>query len=314
MIYERVFPRWRPRPELRPTVRDAAGAALVLRWLGTAGFVVEAGGTTLLIDPFLSRPSLPRVARAPLVPDENGLRAHLPSRVDAILCSHGHYDHLLDAPRIARWTGAPLVGSASVCHVGRAEGLPEAQLVEVPPGGLRRRFGGIEVRFVPSLHGRILFGRVPHAGTLAAPPRLPVRWYEYLDGGVFGLLLEAGGTTVYHNGSADLIDAELRDVRADVALVGLAGRFATPRYLERLMGLLAPRAVVPTHHDAFFAPLGRGVHLLPGIDLDGFVSEVRRFAPAAVVVVPDFEEPIVVPAGDARGAALLDRGDPGFRT
>lgn len=311
MIYERLFPRWRPRPELRPRTGDASGAAFELRWLGTAGFVVRAGGTTLLVDPFLSRPSLPRVATRPLVPDEAALRAHLPARVDAVLCSHGHYDHLLDAPRIARWTGAPLVGSATTCHVGRAEGLPEAQLVEVPPDGLRRRFGGIEVRFVPSLHGRILLGRVPHAGTLAAPPRLPARWFEYLDGGVFGLLLEAGGTTVYHNGSADLIDAELRGTRADVVLVGLAGRFATPGYLARLVGLLEPRAVVPTHHDAFFAPLGRGVHLLPGIDLDGFTAEARRLAPGTTVVVPDYEEPLVVPAADARGTALLDRGAPG---
>lgn len=309
MIYERLFPRWRPRRELRPTVHDATGAAFELRWLGTAGFVVRAGGTTLLIDPFLSRPALPEVAVRPLVPHEPALRAHLPSRVDAILCSHGHYDHLLDAPRIARLTGAAFVGSASACHFARAEGVPDGQLVEVPPAGLRRRCGAIDVRFVPSLHGRIVLGRVPHAGRLAGPPRLPARWFEYLDGGVFGLLLESGGTTVYHNGSADLIDAELRGVRADVVLVGLAGRFATPRYLERLAGLLEPRAVVPTHHDAFFAPLERGVHLLPGIDLDGFVSDVRRFAPAATVVVPDYEEPLVVPSGDARGTALLARGD-----
>jgi len=310
VIYERLFPRRRPRAELRPRTGDASGAAFELRWLGTAGFVVRAGGTTLLIDPFLSRPSLPRLARGPLEPDEPALRAHVPERVDAILCSHGHYDHLLDAPRLARWTGAPLVGSRTVCNVGRAEGVPASQLVEVPPSGWRGRFGAIEVRFVPSLHGRFFLGRVPHAGTIDAPPRLPLRWFRYLDGGVFGLLLEAGGITIYHNGSADLIDAELRDIRADVALVGLAGRFATPRYVERLVGLLAPRAVVPTHFDAFFAPLERGVHLLPGIDLDGFAAEVRRFAPAAAVVVPDYEEPIVVPAADARGTALLDRREP----
>ena len=307
MLYERIFPRWRPRPELRPRTASASGATFELRWLGTAGFVVRAGDTTLLVDPFLSRPSLPRVATRPLEPDEPVLRAHLPERVDAILCSHGHYDHLLDAPRIARWTGALLVGSHSVCNIGRAEGLPESQLVEVPATGWRRRFGAVDVRFVPGLHGRIFLGRVPHAGTVETPPRLPLRWFEYLDGGVFGLLLECGGTTLYHNGSADLIDAELRGVRADVVLAGLAGRFATPRYLERLLGLLEPRAVVPTHHDAFFAPLERGVHLLPGIDLDGFTAEVRSFAPGATVVVPDYEEPIVVPSGDARGTALLDR-------
>lgn len=305
---ERLFPRWRPRAEMRPRVGDASGAAFELRWLGAAGFAVRAGDTTLLLDPFFTRPSLVRTLAQPLEPEEAALRAHLPPRVDAVLCSHGHYDHALDAPRIARRTGATLVGSRTVCNLGRAEGLPEARLVEVPPIGWRGRFGAIEVRFVPSLHGRFFFGRVPHAGTIDAPPRPPLRWFEYLDGGVFGLLLEANGTTVYHNGSAGLIDAELRGLRADVALAALAGSFATPHYLERLLEALAPRAVVPTHHDAFFGPLERGVRLLPGIDLDRFAAEVRRLAPGTTVVTPDFEEPIVVPAGDARGTALLDAG------
>jgi hypothetical protein len=67
---------------------------------------------------------------------------------------------------------------------------------------------------------------------------------------------------------------------------------------------LEPRLVVPTHHDAFFAPIERGLHLLPGIDLEGFVSEVFLRAPEASVITPDYEEPICVPAADARGAVL----------
>ena len=78
------------------------------------------------------------------------------------------------------------------------------------------------------------------------------------------------GTTVYHNGSADLIDTELGGAHADVLLVGLAGRQATRGYLERLVHALSPKVIVPTHHDAFFAPLAWGVHLLPNVDLDGF--------------------------------------------
>ena len=110
---------------------------------------------------------------------------------------------------------------------------------------------------------------------------------------------------------ADVIEALGGDV---VALV--ANRFeggygfshaALDRCREagaRLIGSLAPKLVVPTHHDAFFAPLERGLHLLPGIDLEGFVSEVFTRAPHASVITPDYEEPICVPPGDARGAVL----------
>jgi hypothetical protein len=109
-------------------------------------------------------------------------------------------------------------------------------------------------------------------------------------------------------------------VRADVLLVGLAGRRATRDYLARLCDALAPKLIIPTHHDAFFAPLGPpgaargaersgtmdgGLRLLPGIDLDGFVAEARAHAPAARIITPDYDEPIAVPT-DAAGAAIVD--------
>jgi hypothetical protein len=53
---------------------------------------------------------------------------------------------------------------------------------------------------------------------------------------------------------------------------------------------LRPSVVVPAHHDAFFAPLDAGVHLLPGIDLEGFASEVHRIAPEAQLVTPLYGE------------------------
>jgi L-ascorbate metabolism protein UlaG (beta-lactamase superfamily) len=123
-------------------------------------------------------------------------------------------------------------------------------------------------------------------------------------GGAFGILVEAAGLRLYHNGSADLIDAALAGTHADVLLVGLAGRRATPKYLERLCCALAPKLIVPTHHDAFFAPLDGGVHLLPGIDLDGFVAEARAHAPSATIVTPDYDEILAVPS-QPRDAALV---------
>jgi L-ascorbate metabolism protein UlaG (beta-lactamase superfamily) len=276
-----------------------------VRWLGTAGFVVESRETKLLIDPFLSRPTLPALARR-LVPNETALVNHLPKKADAVLCGHSHYDHVADAPRIATLTGAKLVGSASTCAWGRLEGLEERQLVSIPRGGGETRFGDIEVRFVPSRHGKIALGRVPFAGDVRGTPTRPGRIWHYRMGGAFGLLIRAPGVTLYHNGSADLIDAELEGERADVLLACLAGRKGTENYVARLMTALGPQLVIPTHHDAFFAPLEQGVHLLPGIDLDGFVSEVRLRAPGATVLTPAYEEPIAIPPNDARGAVLID--------
>ncbi|MCU1279624.1 MAG: secreted protein [bacterium] len=303
-LYRRIFPRWRPRNELRPTTSSTGGAAVSIRWLGTAGHVIETPTTTLLIDPFLSRPSLARLVGGRIAPDETAIRARLPARVDAVLCGHSHFDHLLDAPFIARTTGALLAGSSTTAAFARAGGVGEAQLVVVPPTGRTFTVGDATIRFVPSLHGRIVFGRVPFPGEVDAPPSLPARAWHYRMGGAFGILVDVGGLRIYHNGSADLVDAELEGARADVLLVGLAGRKGTRDYLARLCGALAPRLIVPTHHDAFFAPLDGGLHLLPGIDLDGFVAETRAHAPAATVVTPAYDEALAIPA-DPRAAAFV---------
>lgn len=301
-LYERLFPRFRPRRELRPE-GSGDGWGLRLTWLGTAGFVIESRETTLLIDPFVTRPGLRRLL-GPMVPDDLAIARHVPKKVDAVLCGHSHFDHIGDAPRIVRITRAKLVGSASTCAWGAAEGLSEDQLVRIPARGAVVRFGDIEVRFVPSRHGKIVFGRVPFPGEVHGVPRTPARAWHYRMGGAFGILIKTPDVSLYHNGSADLVDAELDGEHADVLVAGLAGRKGTSNYVARLTSALGPSLVVPTHHDAFFAPLERGLHLLPGIDLDGFVSEVRLHAPDATVITPDYEEPICVPPKDARGAVL----------
>ncbi len=277
-------------------------------WLGTAAHVVTTDTTTLLIDPYVSRHGLLRLATRALTPDDDAIARWVPAKVDAVLCGHSHFDHLLDAPRIARRTGAKLVGSTTTCAFARAEGVSEDQLVEIAPGGGRVVIGDVTVRFVPSLHGRIVLGRVPFEGVVRAPPRLPARMWDYKMGGAFGLLLEAPDTTVYHNGSADLVDAALAGLHADTLLVGLAGRHATRDYLRRLTDILRPSTVIPTHHDWFFAPLGPRVRPLPGIDLDGFRSEVARLLPRARLRLPEYGEEISV--GDALHHAVAEtRGD-----
>lgn len=298
-----LFPRWRPKRELRPQ-GSGGGWGVRLTWLGTAGFVIESRETTILVDPFVSRQGFLRLATSRLSPDDRAIARHIPGKVDAILCGHSHYDHIADAPRIAKLTGAKLVGSASTCFWGQAEGLPEDRLVRIPANGAVVRFGDIEVRFVPSRHGKAVLGRVPFPGEVKSLPRTPGRLWHYRLGGAFGILIKAPGVSLYHNGSADLIDAELEGEQADVLLACLAGRKGTENYLGRLVSSLDPKLVIPTHHDAFFSPLEGGVHLLPGIDVEGFVSEVFQRTTATSVITPDYEEPICVPSGDARGAVL----------
>ncbi len=251
-------------------------------WLGCAAFAVEAEGRTLLLDPFATRCALHRVAFAPLEPDRAAIDRWIP-RVDYVICGHAHYDHALDAPAIARRDDALLVGSRTLCLVARAAGVPEAQLREVPPDGARLRLGPFNVRLVPSVHGRWAFGRMLFAGCLDEPPRLPMRAAGWVDGGVFGIHVEAQGASLYHAGSAGIVDGALQGLRADAVLACLAGRRFTPGYLERLAGALRPGLLVASHFDDFFRGLDLPLRTLPGTGVHDFPHEVRALGVTPLV-------------------------------
>lgn len=63
------------------------------------------------------------------------------------------------------------------------------------------------------IYERIFLGRVPVPGEVKTSPTLPARAWHYRMGGAFGLWLEADGVSIYHNGSADLVDGFLREVQ-----------------------------------------------------------------------------------------------------
>jgi L-ascorbate metabolism protein UlaG (beta-lactamase superfamily) len=257
-------------------VRSPAGAGaahLSLRYLGTAGFVLEADGHAVALDPFVSRRGLVATFTRPLTVDRALVRRHIPRAMD-VLVGHAHFDHVLDGPEVCLQTGARLIGSRAACMVGRAAGLPERQLVETK-GREDLASGPWTVRGLPSIHGKAVLGRVPLPGDLTAPPRWPPRATALPHGLVLNWVIDTGGLRIAHIDSADFLPDELRAHPVDVLCLCAIGRAYRPRYTEEAITLLKPRWVVPCHWDTMVTPLEAEPDLLPGVDLPGFFQEIR---------------------------------------
>ena len=219
-----------------------------LTWIGHSTVLVELEGVRLLTDPLLRN----RVAHLrrlqPVVLDALG-------RIDAVLISHGHYDHLDVASLRSLDAGIPVVAPRGLAPVLRRAG--RASILEVDEGD-EIPFGDLVVQATPAEHS----GR-PGLRTANA----------------LGFIIR-GPTSVYFAGDTDIFDdmAELGPV--DVALVPVWGWGSTigighldPRRAAQAVAHLHARIAVPIHWGTY-----RPLHQREGVYLTEPPLEFRREA------------------------------------
>lgn len=252
-------------------------AGLEIQWLGVSGYRITYKGQTLYVDPYVSRVPLSHlVRRRAALPDTAAIDRFIPpgDLVAGVLVGHTHWDHAVDAPAIARRHGCKAYGSSSLAALMRLHGLGELA-VEVEPYRTYE-LGPFEVTFVPSAHSKLILGlAVPFAGDLTCEHLDGLAPGAYRCGQVWGIHIAVAGITLYHQGSADLIDDAVRHHGVDVFLAGIAGRNFTERYWERILPRLDPGAVVPTHYDDFFVPLTDSMKLMGNARIAELEGEVR---------------------------------------
>jgi L-ascorbate metabolism protein UlaG (beta-lactamase superfamily) len=217
-----------------------------IRFLGHAAFTLEADGTTVLIDPFLT--GNPKAAVSADEVDAN-----------AILLTHGHQDHYGDIVDIARRTGAPVVALTELAgELG--EELGEDHPVFDPNMGGTVTFDWGSVRMVPAWHTS-----TTPKGTVNTPA---------------GLVVELGGQRVYHLGDTALFsDLQLvkRRGRIDVAIMCIGGHYTMDRFDAVVAAeLVGADTIIPCHYDTF-PPIET--------DVQAFKSDVQGTGAGEVVVL-----------------------------
>src|SRR5919107_1844977 len=216
-----------------------------IRFLGHSCFEISGDGVTILVDPFLSGNPKAAVSADDLDPD-------------VILLTHGHGDHYGDVVGIARRTGATVVAIVEIADELQEQGVEK---VFDPNIGGTVTFDWGWVKLTPAWHT----STTPN-GTVTVPA---------------GLLINVGGTVVYHLGDTALFsDLQLvarRGDQVDVALVPIGGHYTMDRYAAApAVEFVTRRPVPPAHYDPF-----------PPIETDAeaFKSDVESSTGASVVVL-----------------------------
>ncbi|CAN7599953.1 MBL fold metallo-hydrolase [Rhizobium sp. LjRoot254] len=190
------------------------GDGVSLHWLGQAGFVIDAHGRRIVIDPYLSDSlavkyrdtafSHQRMASAPLTADQLG-------PVDLVFCTHHHTDHMdgetlnLLASRLPRLNF--VVPAASHELAQQRIGVDAGRLIEVDAGD-RKRIGNLELHVMRAAHETV----------------------ERDDNGrhrFLGYGLGFGNVRIFHSGDTISFDGQDKEIKAfapDLALLPVNGR------------------------------------------------------------------------------------------
>ena len=215
--------------------------ATELQWFGQAAFkITSESGKVIMIDPFLTR--------NPKTPEEHKDLSKL-GKVDLILVTHGHGDHIGDTAKLAEMTGAKVAVNADMGHTFRILGMvPKEQLIRFNKGGPIQPLGdGITVTMTRAEHSSEVVYKDPLTGKEGIYP----------GGEPSGYIVELeNGFKLYHAGDTGVF-ADMAFIgsfyRPDVALLPIGGHFtmnpAHAAYATR--ELLKTPMVIPMHYGTF---------------------------------------------------------------
>jgi L-ascorbate metabolism protein UlaG (beta-lactamase superfamily) len=216
---------------------------ITLTWLGHAAFRFDLPtGQRIYVDPFLNgNPSCPASELAP-------------DRVDAILVTHGHSDHVGDTVDLARAFACPVIAQVELRGLlGETIGADMAQSLN--------KGGGIDL-----LGSRVTLTHANHSSSFDGS----------YTGESCGFVVETPGeATLYFAGDTNAFgDMSLigRIYSPDVAVLPIGDHFTMgPREAAVAAELVGAPRVIPSHYGTFGlltgTPEALAVLLPPGIEL-----------------------------------------------
>jgi L-ascorbate metabolism protein UlaG (beta-lactamase superfamily) len=235
-----------------------------LTWLGHSTFRIQTpGGKIVLIDPWvMSNPACPESEKKP-------------NQIDAMLITHGHFDHMGDAVELAKQHNPMVVGIYELCSWLQKKGVQ--QVSPMNKGG-SQQVGDIKVTMTHALH----------SSSIADGEQL------VYAGEACGYIVEfQNGLKLYHTGDTSVF-SDMNIIhelyKPELVLLPIGDHFImSPAQAAYAIKLLRPKAVVPMHFGTF--PV-----------LTGTPAELRRLVSGMGVEVLELKPGQTIGAETAAGS------------
>jgi len=239
---------------------------VTVRYTGTSTLLFSDGETEWMIDGWFSRFGPLEFLLSDISPDieaiARGLELNEVDRLAAVIPIHSHFDHAMDAPEVARRTGAILLGSESTANIGRGWGLDENQ-IQIAVDREPIQIGQFTVTLIETRHFEFpnpaLAKRALADPLIETPLVPPVGAMEYRVGQPYAIHVAHPLGRWLVQGSAGYIEGSLSDFDADVVFLGIGGLGAQTEayreaYWRETVTAVGATRVIPIHWDSLTGP------------------------------------------------------------